>query len=200
MEYIESTTAGIYRITSEGRVFSQSRFKIPIVTKGMEFSGEFKEILKPERELKLTLNNRGYLSVGIHHKTFMVHRLVAKAFIPNPDNKPFVNHMDGNKTNNCFSNLEWCTCAENNAHARATGLNIQSSGYAVTYKSATTKQKAIANLKDTSKLSDEDVRYVRHAFIPRDKHFSATALAAKYGTSVTAMCKIVNKQSYQHIQ
>ena len=54
--------------------------------------------------------------------TVKAHRLIAQTFLPNPENKPFVNHKNGNKKDNAISNLEWCTVKENNNHARQTGL------------------------------------------------------------------------------
>lgn len=72
--------------------------------------------------------NSGYLCVKLTNgeaiKAFLVHRLVAAAFLPNPENKPEVNHIDGDKTNNHVSNLEWVTSAENKQHAHRTGLKI----------------------------------------------------------------------------
>ena len=74
----------------------------------------------------LSLNKSGYYYVSLKDndkiKNARVHRLVAEAFIPNPENKPYINHIDGNKTNNCVDNLEWCTPSENSRHALSKGL------------------------------------------------------------------------------
>lgn len=76
----------------------------------------------------LAVDKRGYLRLTIVHDvtkkitTNLAHRLVAMAFLPNPDNKPQVNHKDGDKKNNHSSNLEWSTNLENAKHARENGL------------------------------------------------------------------------------
>lgn len=76
--------------------------------------------IKGNKILKLQLRE-GYFRIGLHSnsvsKYFSVHRLVAQTFIPNPDNKPEVNHIDGDKKNNNTNNLEWVTSKENTRHA-----------------------------------------------------------------------------------
>lgn len=75
---------------------------------------------------KISINSHGYLSLILCQnnieKTYLHHRLMAEAFIPNIYNKPFVNHIDGNKQNNNLDNLEWVTESENSIHAYKKGL------------------------------------------------------------------------------
>lgn len=79
-----------------------------------------------ETILKPSFNRKGYervyLSVGSKKHTVSVHRLVAKAFIPNPENKATINHIDCNKLNNNVENLEWMTNTENMRHAFNQGI------------------------------------------------------------------------------
>lgn len=78
-----------------------------------------------EKQLRITQHHTGYMVVSLGKypkKTFLVHRLVAEAFITNTDKKRCVNHIDGNKTNNCVENLEWVTSKENVQHAIINGL------------------------------------------------------------------------------
>ena len=79
------------------------------------------------KKLKLVKNAQGYMVVTLHKgkeiKVQKVHRLVAETFIPNSNNLPQVNHIDGNKENNNVNTLEWCTSSENQKHAYRTGLN-----------------------------------------------------------------------------
>lgn len=72
------------------------------------------------------VNNKGYLCINLYKNSkvykFQIHRLIAIAFLPNPEGLPVINHIDGNPLNNDLSNLEWCTQSYNLKHAWATGL------------------------------------------------------------------------------
>lgn len=104
---------GIYEVSNLGRVKSLERII-------MRPTKVYSRILKPHCKIysRVVLcdkdKNKGEISI---------HRLVAENFIPNPENKPFVNHIDGNKNNNALLNLEWVTPSENQLHAHTTGLS-----------------------------------------------------------------------------
>ena len=88
--------------------------------------GSLKNI-QTDKILKMTNKYGDYFSVVLYlnekRKSTRIHRLVAEAFIPNPDNKPQVNHIDGNKQNNCVENLEWVTAKQNLEHAYNNNLS-----------------------------------------------------------------------------
>lgn len=92
---------GLYAATEDGRVWSYRK----------------KKFLKPG------VNNFGYATVQLYNKNgskkeFLLHRIIACTFIPNPDNLPCVNHIDEDKLNNTVSNLEYCTVAYNNCYGK----------------------------------------------------------------------------------
>lgn len=107
---------GIYQISNRGRVKRLHRI-VKINNKNNIYERELREkILIP------TEDKDGYLVIGLLGKNRKIHRLVAKAFIPNPFCFPQVNHKDGNKKNNNVENLEWCSNLYNQIHAFKIGL------------------------------------------------------------------------------
>lgn len=86
-----------------------------ISNKGNFYSTFSKKCIKPQKD------HKGYLYVEIGRKKYKVHRLVAKYFLPNPNNLPQVNHIDCNKSNNNVENLEWVTNRENYEHSLKMG-------------------------------------------------------------------------------
>lgn len=106
-----------YQVSNLGRVKSKERY-----TKAKDNQ----LIHRKEKILKQLVDTKGYHYVRLYNekgfKNKKVHRLVANAFVEKIKNKDCINHVDGNKSNNQSSNLEWCTIAENNRHSVETGL------------------------------------------------------------------------------
>lgn len=154
-----------YQISNYGRVKS--------FQKGMV------KILKPG------LHNCGYLYVNLgkdgKHKKCKIHRLVAEAFIPNPLNLPEIDHIDGNKMNNYFKNLERVTSLENKHRAFQNGLY------------------PIGEKYPKAKLTNEQARFIRENYIPRDPKFGEAALARRFDVRRDVVKAVVTGRTYKHI-
>lgn len=107
---------GFYSVSNKGNV------KHDKTTKGIGTGNYARE----EHFIKHRINNKGYAIVDLYkgnkRSQLLVHRLVANAFLPNPNNLPQVNHINGNKNDNRVQNLEWCTQEQNMLHAFKIGL------------------------------------------------------------------------------
>lgn len=134
------------------------------------------------RVLKQTLCYKGYLRVGLslNKKKFITgaHRLVAKAFIPNLNNYPQVNHINGVKNDNRVENLEWCTNSQNQIHAVKNGLCNPNHG----------------DRHHMSKLKNEDVIKYREQY--ETIGINQQDLAKKHSISVTAINNMLRRKTY----
>ncbi len=144
------------------------------------YGSVFSMIKTPETLLKLKRTRKCYLTVRIMSnngtkKTLSVHRLVAKLFIENPENKPQVNHVDGNKQNNHVSNLEWCTARENVRHAYASGL----------------VKVGIENIKN--RFSDFDIKTMKEMF---DSGRSVRSIGKHFGVGHKHISMILKGEIY----
>lgn len=134
-------------------------------------------------------NSNGYLRCDMNvdgkTKSHLIHRLVAEKFIPNPDNKLFVNHIDGNKHNNSVNNLEWCTRSENEKHAWKIGLKCDTA----------TK----GELHGMHKLNKNDVEYIREHHIRNGGSMKTGELARKFNVNPQTITEIVSGRIWRSI-
>jgi len=129
-------------------------------------------------ELKQQNDGNGYLMVSLHGKSFKVHRLIALTYLPNPDGKPEVNHVNGLKRDNQAHNLEWCTRSENMLHAMKRGLGLS------------------GERNNLSKLTKEKVLEIRDRIWRGEKGID---LAKEFGVRPEAISKIKLRKSWKHI-
>lgn len=145
--------------------------------------GRVKRFFKnaPPKIAKPQVNQNGYLVIGLYNldkfKLCTVHRLVAHAFIPNPEGKPQVNHIDGHKLNDFVGNLEWATSAENNQHAAATGLQKSGQDH------------------HNAKLNNEQVLYIRN----NPDHLMQKQLAEMFGLNCLAISNVQRGKTYRDV-
>lgn len=123
---------------------------------------------------------RTNLSKNGTNKTVKVHRIVAQAFIPNPENKPTVNHKNGIKTDNRAENLEWATQSENMQHACDNQLKRNDGEH-----------------NSQSKLTWENVRYIRSVYKQKDPLFGAIPLSKKFGVHRKTISRIAAYQYWK---
>jgi hypothetical protein len=139
--------------------------------------------LKTNKIIAQTLNKDGYWCCGLYknkkHKVFITHRLMMIAFVPNPENKEQVNHINAIKTDNILVNLEWSTPKENTIHACKMGLMNYSKG----------------SEHYASKLTDEDVIEIRRLSLSTTK----IKISKIYNVSDSCICNIVNRKRWKHI-
>jgi len=158
---------GSYQVSDLGNVRSLDRLDAA----NHKLKGQpRKPRLNPDGYFNVTLGKNGKL------RTFLVHRLVAQAFIPNPDGKPVVNHLHGIKTDNRASELEWCTSKENVRHAIDTGLHNPAASAA--------------------KLTEDDVQHIRWLAAEGIKQ---CVLAREWGVVPSCINNLLTGRNWSHV-
>ena len=155
---------GLYAVSSLGEIYSYHSMRI----------------------MKTRDNGRGYRMVGLHRdgqiKCLYVHRIVADAFLDNPDNLPEVNHKDANKSNNAVDNLEWVSSRQNYDHALENNL----------YERGADRR--------CSKLTEADVRYIKEHCVKFDPVFGIKPLAERFGVSSGTVESVVNGRNWRWVK
>lgn len=161
-----------YEISSYGRFRSIDR----VYPSGRKIKGVLK---------KIRYNEKGYCIADISYMNkggiVRIHKLVALAFIPNDDNKPEVNHKDGNKENNHVDNLEWATRQENIDHSVKNNLAV--------------KGEDIHN----SKLKVDDVVNIRNLYSQQKDSFNYKEVANYYNVGLATIYDVIARRTWNHV-
>jgi len=167
---------GLYQVSNLGRVKSLDRLIQRVPGTLRKWDGKVKKI-------KLSLGK--YVRFGLYREGdvsfFIVSRLVAKAFIPNPLNKLCVNHIDNNPNNNKVENLEWVTHKENMQHAVRQG------------------RIAYGEIISNSKLKEKDVINIRKEYSKHSRNFNTHTLAKKFKVTQATIWQIISRSTWKHI-
>ena len=173
-----------YEIWNNGEIYS-----LPFTIKEELPNGAKRERHFEKQLVKIgvTRNQQGYYQVrlgGKKGKTLVLHRLLAEAFVPNPNSYKVVNHKDGDKGNCSIANLEWCTSSDNNKHAFDTGL-----------KEITLKQR-YAHYKMRFRWTDEDVQEWKNL---REQGRTLKEISDIYGATERTICQYVQDKRFDNL-
>ena len=158
-----------YWVSNMGRIFTASAHNKP----------NNPAIMKPARSFDKRRGTWEYCKTALDGHTIVVHRVVATTWVPNPENKPFVNHINGNKADNRAENLEWCTTSENLLHAYRTGL----------------EKKVLGQKHHAAKLTNEQVRQFKWEWA-HDRKMSRKKYAEKLGVTEATIKDIIRGRSW----
>lgn len=182
---------GLYAVTEDGKVWSYPK----------PYSSKTGLWLKPIANRSKRIKAQDYIlwMVGLNKdskvKRELVHRLVANAYIPNPENKPQVNHIDGNPANNHVDNLEWIDGFENMQHAQRTGLTNQFTEKSIANRIIQGKKNQHNTVKARRLFTMAEVAEIKKTFSKGVK--SAREIARELGCSNNTISNICTNKTYQ---